>query len=152
LADVVRMALVFSRDELRGRVEVVQDIPEGFEVYAERNKLIQVLTNLVQNAIHALQEKKFQTGHPVISLSARAEGDRRLVILRDNGPGIDPNNLEKVFDPFFTTKAPGKGMGLGLGICYRIVQSFGGSIRVNSEPGQFCEFILDLRADAPDSV
>ena len=80
----------------------------------------------------------------------REEAGRRLVIVRDNGHGISKENLEKVFDPFFTTKAPGQGMGLGLGICYRIIQGFGGTIRVKSEPGEFCEFTLDLPAHAPN--
>ena len=46
--------------------------------------------------------------------------------VRDNGPGIDPKHLDKIFDPFFTTKDVGEGMGLGLSICYRIVQEYGG--------------------------
>jgi two-component system sensor histidine kinase PhcS len=108
-----------------------------------------VLTNLLQNSIHALEEKRFDGEAPTIVIEGRSEGDRRLVVVRDNGPGIAPENLEKIFDPFFTTKSPGKGMGLGLGICYRIIQGFGGTIRVRSEPGRFCEFTLDLRATAP---
>jgi len=149
LADVVRVALRFCSEGLRGKVEVVPQVPEDFHVFAERNKLIQVLTNLVQNSIHALEEKRFREGGPRIVIEGRAEGDRRLVVVRDNGPGIPPEHLEKVFDPFFTTKQPGKGMGLGLGICYRIIQGFGGTIRVRSEPGEFCEFTLDLRATPP---
>jgi two-component system sensor histidine kinase PhcS len=151
LEDVVRMALRFCAEELRGRTEVVQKLPPGFTVYAERNRLIQVLTNLVQNSAHALADKPFTTGHPVITIEGREEAGRRLVIVRDNGPGITKENLEKIFDPFFTTKAPGQGMGLGLGICYRIIQGFGGTIRVKSEPGEFCELTLDLPADAPDA-
>ncbi len=50
----------------------------------------------------------------------------------------------KFFDPFFTTKDVGEGMGLGLSICYRIVQGYGGRILVNSERGKFCEFIIEL--------
>jgi two-component system sensor histidine kinase PhcS len=152
LADVTRVALRFCSEGLRGRVEVVERVPDNFLVYAERNKLIQVLTNLLQNSIHALEEKRFDGEAPTIVIEGRSEGDRRLVVVRDNGPGIALENQEKIFDPFFTTKAPGEGMGLGLGICYRIIQGFGGTIRMRSEPGQFCEFTLDLRAAAPAST
>ena len=66
--------------------------------------------------------------------------------IRDNGQGIDPQHMDKIFDPFFTTKEVGQGMGLGLSICYRIVQEFDGRIAVKSEPGKFSEFTLDFPA------
>ena len=70
-----------------------------------------------------------------------------LVIIRDNGEGFS-ENLAKIFDPFFTTKDVGEGMGLGLSICYRIMQQHGGSIDVRSERGVYSEFILRFpRAD-----
>lgn len=150
LAEASRMARRFCGAGLRGGVVVEERIPPGFLVYAERSKLIQVLANLLQNSIHALAEKRFQRDGPAILIEGRADGDRRLVVVRDNGPGIPPGNLERIFDPFFTTKAPGQGMGLGLGICYRIIQEFGGTIRVRSEPGQFCEVTLDLPAAPPE--
>jgi signal transduction histidine kinase len=64
--------------------------------------------------------------------------------VRDNGPGIAPADVDKIFDPFFTTKDVGAGMGLGLSICYRIVQESGGRISVKTEPGKFCEFTLEF--------
>ena len=72
----------------------------------------------------------------------------------DNGPGISEENLRKIFDPFFTTKDVGQGTGLGLSICHRIVQDYGGQIRVNSEAGAYCEFALEfpgVGAFLPDS-
>jgi two-component system sensor histidine kinase PhcS len=71
-------------------------------------------------------------------------GDKSRLIVRDNGEGIAPEHLDKVFDPFFTTKKVGEGMGLGLSICYRLVQEYEGTIAVRSEPGQFCEFTLEF--------
>ena len=67
-----------------------------------------------------------------------------LLKVHDNGDGIDPQIVDKIFDPFFTTKDVGQGMGLGLSICYRIVQDFAGRITVRSEPGKFCEFTLEF--------
>jgi two-component system sensor histidine kinase PhcS len=104
---------------------------------------------LLQNAIDALGEKTFAGGEKAqIWIEGRVENDRSLIVVRDNGPGIDARNLDKIFDPFFTTKEVGKGMGLGLSICYRIMQGYGGKISVRTEPGQFCEFTLDLPATA----
>jgi two-component system sensor histidine kinase PhcS len=66
------------------------------------------------------------------------------VAVRDNGPGIPANHLAHIFEPFYTTKDVGKGMGLGLSICYRIIEEVGGRITVNTEVGRFCEFVLDF--------
>ena len=148
-AEVVRVALRFFSGDLQGRVEVIQKIPPDQMIYANRNKLIQVLGNLFQNSVDALKAKQFAEGYPVITIEGRVENGRSRLILRDNGPGIEKQHLDKIFDPFFTTKEVGQGMGLGLGICYRIVQEFGGTISVQSEPGQFCEFTLDFPAERP---
>ena len=64
--------------------------------------------------------------------------------MRDNGTGIESQHLDKIFDPFYTTKDVGEGMGLGLSICYRIVQECDGRIGVKTEPGKFCEFALEF--------
>jgi len=104
---------------------------------------------MLENAIDALAEKKFPDGAgPLIEISSRIEGDRSLIVFHDNGPGITPENLQKIFDPFFTTKEIGKGTGLGLSICFGIVRGYGGTLTAVSEPGQFCEFTLDLPANA----
>jgi two-component system sensor histidine kinase PhcS len=89
-----------------------------------------------------LSRKHFVEGAPAIAIDGAelAEGVRLTV--RDNGPGIDRDTMDKIFDPFFTTKEVGKGLGLGLSICYRILQEAGGQITVKSEPGRFTEFIL----------
>jgi two-component system sensor histidine kinase PhcS len=147
LAEVVRVALRFVSTDLQGRIEVIQKIPAELTAHAHRNKLIQVLGNLLQNSADALKLKDFGADHPTITLLGKEEDGRALLILHDNGPGIDPKHLDKIFDPFFTTKAEGEGMGLGLGICYRIMQEFGGTISVRSEPGQFSEFTLGFRKD-----
>lgn len=152
VSDVVRVALRFFSADLQGHIEVVQNIPPTQTVFASRNKLIQVLGNLLQNSIDALKTKQFAEGYPVITLEGREENGRSKLVLRDNGSGIEKQHLDKIFDPFFTTKDVGKGMGLGLGICYRIVQEFGGTISVRSEPGQFCEFTLDFPVERPQSL
>jgi len=148
--DVVRVALRFFSGDLQGRFEVIQKVQPEQMIYANRNKLIQVLGNLLQNSVDALKLKQFEDGgHPIITIEGRMEEGRSRLILRDNGTGIEEKYLDKIFDPFFTTKDVGKGMGLGLGICYRIVHEFGGTISVRSEVGKYCEFTLDFPGERP---
>jgi signal transduction histidine kinase len=147
--DATNAALRFLGGEWRNVVTIHQEIPPTLSLWANRNKLIHVLVNLLQNAIDALREKQFVNGEkPQIWLAGKTGNGRTVITVRDNGPGIDAKITGKIFDPFFTTKEVGKGMGLGLSICYRIVQGYGGKISVESERGQFCEFILDFPADA----
>lgn len=149
VADTIQAATRFLAGEWKDKVTIHQNVPPEQLLWGNRNKLIHVLVNLMQNAIDALGEKTFADGEkPQIWIKGCTEGNRSLVIVRDNGPGIDKQVLDKIFDPFFTTKDPGKGMGLGLSICYRIVQGYGGKISVRSERGQFCEFTLDFPANA----
>ena len=65
---------------------------------------------------------------------------------RQRRRALSAEHLDKIFDPFFTTKDVGEGMGLGLSICYRIVQECEGRISVRTEPGKFCEFTLEFPA------
>jgi C4-dicarboxylate-specific signal transduction histidine kinase len=147
VGDALNASLRFLSGEWKDKVHIEQKLPPGQIVWANRNKLIHVLVNLLQNSIDALAEKKFENGgKPTILIEGRADNDRSLIIVRDNGMGIDPKMMDKIFDPFFTTKEVGKGMGLGLSICYRIVQSYGGQISLKSERGEFCEFTLDFPA------
>jgi two-component system sensor histidine kinase PhcS len=150
--EVLRVALRFVSGDVQGQIELVKNIPANLTLCVNRNKLIQVLGNLLQNAVDALKTKSFSNGeHPTITISGEVAGSRSRITIRDNGPGISKENLPKIFDPFFTTKDVGQGMGLGLGICYRIVQGFGGSISANSESGKFCEFTLDLPAEQTEA-
>ena len=93
----------------------------------DRDQIVQVLTNLVSNAIAAME----QGG----ALTVRTSGDARRVhfAVRDTGVGIPAANIKKIFDPFFTTKQMGKGTGLGLAVSYGIVKMHSGDIRVESQ-------------------
>jgi signal transduction histidine kinase len=109
------------------RREYAEDLPR---IQGYGSELNQVWTNLIDNALDAVD------GAGEIVLRTRREGDRVVVEVNDNGPGIPEEIQGRVFDQFFTTKAPGKGTGLGLDISYRIVvDKHKGNIRLSSQPG-----------------
>jgi len=142
VAEVAATALRFLGNELKDRVQIHQQISEDLMIEANKNKMTQVFVNLLQNASDAMKTKPYANETPAISIEGRIEDGRTVVAIRDNGPGIDPANVDKIFDPFFTTRDVGEGMGLGLSICYRIVEECGGRINVRTEPGRFAEFLL----------
>jgi signal transduction histidine kinase len=143
---IITSALRFLSNEWKDRVEIRQTLAPGLEIRGNRNKLLQVFVNLLQNSLDALKKKKFTDEKPAVSIESALEGRKAVVTIRDNGEGIETAMLDKIFDPFFTTKEVGEGMGLGLTICYRIIQEYDGHISVRSEHGKFCEFKLEFPA------
>ena len=135
--DVVGLVLPATGRDVQVTIDlpgegVIECIPEEFN---------QVLTNLVQNAIEAVAE-----GTGTVAISGRVHEGQVLLYVKDNGPGIPEDVRAKIFTPFFTTKGPGRGMGMGLTITWRVVQSLGGSIVVHSEVGVGTEFELRMPA------
>jgi signal transduction histidine kinase len=109
-------------------------------VWGNRNKFEQLLINLIINAADAMPEG----GGLTIQTSADTFGKGVEVLVSDTGTGMPKEILDKIFDPFFTTKEPGKGSGLGLSICLRIVESMSGRIEVESEVGLGTTFHIFL--------
>ncbi|HBE32624.1 MAG TPA: histidine kinase, partial [Cyanobacteria bacterium UBA11368] len=104
--------------------------------------LNQVLMNILNNAVDALELKE---ANPTIWIGTEiVDDDCVKVRIRDNGPGISEEIKGKLFDPFFTTKDVGKGTGLGLTICYQIVEKHKGKIEISSELGQGTEVAIAL--------
>ena len=109
-----------------------------------------VFLNLFGNGFYAANKKG--GGRPVLRVTTRDVGEAIEIRIRDNGTGIAPEIRDKLFQPFVTTKPTGEGTGLGLSISYEIVtQQHGGTIEVDSQPGQFTEFTVRLprRGNAP---
>jgi two-component system sensor histidine kinase PhcS len=144
VAEVVAAALRFLNIERKDEVEFHQDLEPNLTIWANKNKLIHVLANLLQNSLDALHAKIFTNEKPAIRIASRMENGICFLSVRDNGPGIAAAHLNKIYDPFFTTKDVGAGMGLGLSICYRLVEEAKGKISVKTELGKFCEFILEF--------
>jgi two-component system, sensor histidine kinase PhcS len=144
VAEVITSSIRFLGSEWKEKVAIEHEVPPELVSLANKNKLTQVFVNLIQNALDALKNRPAGGEPPCIRITGRAENGRVILLVRDNGEGIEPKNLEKIFDPFFTTREIGRGMGMGLSICFRIVQEHGGTLSVTSERGKFCEFRLDL--------
>jgi two-component system, sensor histidine kinase PhcS len=144
--EVVAAALRFMSNEWKDKVRIEQKLAEHQSVWANKNMLIHVLVNLLQNSLDALRTKSFVGEQPTIWIEGRLEPGKSILVVRDNGAGIEAEHLDKIFDPFYTTKDVGEGMGLGLSICYRIVRECEGQISVRTEPGKFCEFALEFPA------
>jgi signal transduction histidine kinase len=149
-ADVLRVQPLMSEIDLSLDLSASQDT-----VFADPNQLRQVFLNLTINAADAIAaDEKERRGTLNIATRLETHGanhgkkDETLVKIMfvDNGPGIAEEHLGNIFDPFFTTKDPGKGTGLGLSVSFMIVESIGGRMTVNSEPGRgtTMEIILPL--------
>lgn len=128
------------------------DIPPALFILADRNQMIQVLTNLVKNAMDAMEAKTYAEDEgPRLIIRATLDDGRVHLTLRDNGIGMSPEVREHIFEPFFTTKEVGEGMGLGLSISHSILSEHGTVVEVQSSPGEFTEFTLVFPADDDSS-
>jgi signal transduction histidine kinase len=116
-------------------------------VFADPNQLQQVFLNIIMNAADFLTGKsllKDGSSKKEIILQSKNADDCIELRFVDNGPGIPEEERDHIFDPFYTTKEPGKGTGLGLAVCYRIVEGLGGTIRIDSEIGEGTTIIIQL--------
>lgn len=141
----------------RPAIEVVRDYGDPPLVYCYAGPLNQVFMNLIANAVDALEGNlgttptvSGQAERPQVTITTRAQGDRCIITIGDNGPGIPPEVLAKIFDPFFTTKPIGKGTGMGLAISYQIVvDRHGGQLTCDTKLGQGTTFTINLPLDLP---
>ena len=111
-------------------------------------EITRVFLNLISNGFYAVAKRKADNGtdfEPSVIASTRDRGEHVEIRIRDNGTGIPPDVKERMFNPFFTTKPAGEGTGLGLSMSHDIiVKQHGGTIDVDTEPGQFTEFRILL--------
>lgn len=143
--DVVKAldaAVRLTQNQLRHRASLLVDAGSVPPVSGVESRLTQVFVNLIVNAIHALPEGDPEANE--ITLRVLLDEERVVVTVADNGSGISPADLERIFDPFFSTKPVGIGTGLGLSVCERIVERFGGDLSVESELGVGATFRVAL--------
>jgi signal transduction histidine kinase len=147
---ILRTTKRLLAEEIKKDVSLEEKVGSGAFVYGNQNQLVQLLVNLIQNALQATADNAQRNKGRNIKVRLEPEGDHFVLSVRDNGIGIPKENLSKLFDPFFTTKPVGEGMGLGLSISHTIVKQHHGEISVNSEPGEFAEFVVRLPLRQPE--
>ncbi|GFK95572.1 Sensor kinase CckA [Fundidesulfovibrio magnetotacticus] len=160
LAEIVREAARLLRERLPGNVALALDVdPESLPVLADPGLLHQVVVNLADNALHAMQEKGGVLGLRIMrrrggcpegaAESRQREGEHALLAVSDTGHGMDEALVERIFTPFFTTKRPGEGTGMGLSAVHGIIRSLGGGVRVESRLGEGSLFEVCLPLAGP---
>ncbi|MCG8547644.1 MAG: ATP-binding protein, partial [Alphaproteobacteria bacterium] len=121
-------------------VRLAKDLPP---VLADEDQMRQVLTNLIVNARHALQEVDAPRRLRICTTYHRQRNEV-VVQVKDNGPGIPPEIRSRVFEPLFTTKEVGEGTGMGLALCHRIVEAHDGHIEVRDGSGRGAILVMRL--------
>jgi two-component system NtrC family sensor kinase len=120
-------------------IEIQRRVAPGLpEIQADSHQLVQVVVNLLVNAIQAMP------GGGVVVLEAYTEKGYVVWAVADQGVGMGPETIERIFEPFFTTKGVGEGTGLGLSVVHGIVTAHGGHMQVQSEPGKGSRFEAHL--------
>jgi CheY-like chemotaxis protein len=131
-------------DNVEVRLELADDLPT---LWADPHQLHQVVVNFITNAHHAMHGSASPRRLTIRTWFTAAHVS---LAVGDTGPGIPPDILGRIFEPFFTTKPLGQGTGLGLPLCQSIVESHGGTVRVDSKPGEGAVFTIELPVvDAP---
>jgi two-component system NtrC family sensor kinase len=139
-------AMVSKKASVNG-IALEENVAEGTPIiHIDPAQLQQVLLNLFNNAMDAIGERHGSSGGALRVETGAGENGQAVIRVQDNGAGISPENLQKVFRPFFTTKPVGQGTGLGLSVCYGIINSMGGTMEVNSEKGVGTTFVIRLPA------
>ena len=145
LNQVAREAVELLAYPLRvDNVEIIWDLTDRLpRIWADSHMLYQVAANLIANAQQAMHDAP-PPRRLTIATRVEASSERIILMVADTGPGIPAEVQPRIFEPFFTTKPPGQGTGLGLSLCQGIIDSHGGTMRVESQPGRGAAFIVEL--------
>ena len=134
-------------------IEVAYDLAVDLSPFwADPHQLHQVVVNLVTNAHQAMRDVSPRQRRLTLTTQPLPHGTGVQLAVADTGPGIPPEVRHRVFEPFFTTKPPGQGTGLGLSLCQGIVEGHGGTMGVDSEPGQGARFWVNLPIGEPPAA
>lgn len=142
--DAVQSVMAITRQQLLNQgIEVELTLGKGLpKVLGDKNQVEQVLLNLISNARDAMEGKPEKV--LTIQTHLNQKGRQVKIGVKDTGIGMTEEQIEQIFNPFFTTKDSDKGIGLGLSICYRIIEAHQGKIEVKSTLNKGTEFIVRL--------
>ena len=140
LKAVVDQVIIICGSQITKNIKsFVIEIPPGLPpVLTDSQSLKQILVNILINATQAAD--KVQSSLKISAASGNSGREHTIIEISDNGCGMDDITRQKLFDPFFTTKSETRGTGLGLYICYNLVEDLGGRIEVESKPGEGSTF------------
>ena len=148
LNEIIKEVVAISDKTSYTGISIHTHLDDGIPViYGSQTEIQQVLLNLMNNALYALGKDGGK-----IDITTRLAGRFVLIIVEDDGPGIPKANLDRIFDPFFTTKPVGEGNGLGLSICFGIIQRMGGNIHVRSTVDVGTRFEIRLPLKKPSAL
>jgi two-component system, NtrC family, sensor kinase len=143
--EAIKTAIRFGKvgAKANSQIEIIDELDKNLHfVTGNRNKIVQLFLNLIQNGIQAMPDGG--TVSVVSGVTKKADKTIGVYHVRDEGVGIPKEHLKKIFDPFFTTKDPGEGTGLGLALCYGIAQDLGGQLSVESKINQGTTFTVEI--------
>jgi signal transduction histidine kinase len=145
--EAIRTAMRFGRVSIQkgGTIDMKDEFTaDAHLLTADRNRVIQLFLNLIQNAIQAMPDGGTLVIRGHTRHDPKGGGLYGVYEVEDTGVGIPPEHLKRIFDPFFTTKDPGEGTGLGLALCYGIVQDMAGKMSVESTVNIGTRFTIEL--------
>jgi two-component system, NtrC family, sensor histidine kinase HupT/HoxJ len=140
LTRVIQTAASWVVKTARAKPTVFFDVPDELTVLGTRGAVHQILVNLIQNSLDAMDKGE----EPRLEISAKRTGDWVSIAVRDHGPGIAPDAMKRLFEPFFTTKPIGKGLGLGLYVSYGLAEDIGGRLSASNHPDGGAVFTLSI--------
>jgi two-component system, NtrC family, sensor kinase len=134
--DEIESVLLLLDNDISKKGRVIRNLGNLPKTLANSEQLEQIFTKLIDNAIKAIE------ADGIITITTSVKNSSISIEISDNGTGIPPEDIPNIFNPFYTTRDVGNGVGLGLSLVYRIIESHNGSIDVQSEPGRGTTFSL----------
>jgi C4-dicarboxylate-specific signal transduction histidine kinase len=151
LDEVARAALRLMGPVLAQAARLEPALGPTAPVLAHRGRLVQVVLNLLRNAVDAVVDCGRPHDARRIAISTRSSGAQAMLCVEDDGIGVAPELRERVFEPYFTTKSPERGTGLGLTISRDIVRAYGGELRLDAAPAGGTRVEVSLPVAPPEA-